>query len=35
MALGDTIRIEVKAKDGGSVFGAINQTVTRMAPVTA
>jgi fumarylacetoacetate (FAA) hydrolase len=35
MALGDTIRIELKAKDGGSVFGAINQTVTRMAPVTA
>jgi fumarylacetoacetate (FAA) hydrolase len=27
MALGDTVRIEVKGKDGLSVFGAINQTV--------
>ena len=27
LALGDTIRIEVKGKDGLSVFGAINQTV--------
>ena len=32
MALGDTIRIEVKGKDGVSVFGAINQTVALTDP---
>ena len=31
MALGDSIRIEVKGKDGASVFGAISQTVTLAA----
>ena len=32
MALGDTIRIEVKGKDGLSVFGAIHQTVALDSP---
>lgn len=32
MALGDTIRVEVKGKDGVSVFGAISQTVALSDP---
>jgi fumarylacetoacetate (FAA) hydrolase len=35
MALGDSIRIEVKGKDGVSVFGAINQTVTLASTAAA
>jgi fumarylacetoacetate (FAA) hydrolase len=30
MKFGDTIRIEVKGRDGGSVFGAINQEVVPL-----
>ncbi len=30
MKFGDTIRIEVKGKDGASVFGAIDQTLARL-----
>jgi fumarylacetoacetate (FAA) hydrolase len=32
MKFGDTIRIEMKGKDGQSVFGAIDQQIT---PLTA
>ncbi len=32
MKFGDTIRIEVKGKDGQSVFGAIEQTVAELRP---
>ena len=31
MAYGDTVRIEMKGKDGGSVFGAIDQAVAEVA----
>jgi fumarylacetoacetate (FAA) hydrolase len=31
MQFGDTIRIEMKGKDGQSVFGAINQTIAQLA----
>jgi fumarylacetoacetate (FAA) hydrolase len=30
MKFGDTIRIEMKGKDGQSVFGAINQTIAPL-----
>jgi len=31
MKFGDTIRIEMKGKDGQSVFGAIDQTIAAPA----
>ena len=31
MKFGDTIRIEVKGKDGASIFGAIDQTIAAPA----
>jgi fumarylacetoacetate (FAA) hydrolase len=31
MQFGDTIRIEMKGKDGQSVFGAIDQTIAQLA----
>jgi fumarylacetoacetate (FAA) hydrolase len=30
MRFGDTIRIEMKGRDGQSIFGAIDQTVTPL-----
>jgi fumarylacetoacetate (FAA) hydrolase len=35
MRFGDTIRIEMVGTDGQSVFGAIEQTVTKVEPATA
>jgi fumarylacetoacetate (FAA) hydrolase len=32
MKFGDTIRIEMKGKDGQSVFGAIDQQITPLNP---
>jgi fumarylacetoacetate (FAA) hydrolase len=32
MKFGDTIRIEMKGKDGQSVFGAIDQQITPLTP---
>ena len=29
MSFGDTVRIEMKARDGSDIFGAIEQVVTR------
>jgi fumarylacetoacetate (FAA) hydrolase len=31
MQFGDTIRIEMKGKDGQSVFGAIDQSIAQLA----
>jgi len=33
MQFGDTIRIEMKAGDGSSLFGAIEQKVAAAAPL--
>ena len=35
MRFGDTIRLEMKGRDGTSVFGAIEQEVVPMAPVAS
>jgi fumarylacetoacetate (FAA) hydrolase len=35
MRFGDRIRIEVKGKDGGSLFGAIDQAVKPLHPIAA
>ena len=32
MQFGDTVRIEMKGKDGHSVFGAIDQTIAPLVP---